>query len=660
MGFLSWLRGKFHDLTCDRLTIGGTSIGEQDLLRLLHPYQSTGPLSFSLTDPCGEKALHLDAAEQVSFEVHNGSASPIRIPKGSGTPSPDNYHFRISYSNGTLIWPLHPSIAVTSPPAWEVAVQTEGFTQYLCFLNTAEFVISAGDSITLQIAYSGLQAKAGETILTTTCDAKLTPPSSQTLILAVAKGGAGGLAPLWADFGGLRTVFNDGSQNEAVLRLTNLSTAGPISFTTASEIAIRFDVSEANVAWALGTTNQVKNISIPPPNTKWKQISDAGQIWKFQPAEPTTLAAGQALAFTLSNIITNFPPGFANVYVDLHQLPCYGDGTLVAQLEKSPLAYNPDSGTGMALQGTTQGNALHIQTVADEPTLLVENKGRAESTQVIKAFAPKNPMIVVGISDDNCWTIGMDKGWNQFYIMRKGLGLAISTNLGIAEISGIDTLHGDNALYVQYDCKVRKDLHVEANAAIAGGLNVGKDLSVAGRISDKTGEVMPAGSILPYGGSVARDAPKGWLLCDGASYDKDKYRDLYHAIGTYYGGDANNFKVPDLQGRGPMGYKARSSAFDPLGRAAGEETHTLTVTEMPSHNHTATFDWGGETPHIDYNTDIGGSSYLSASITGSASGSTDYDVDGVDNATVTVASTGGGAAHNNLQPYLTVNFIIKT
>ena len=147
--------------------------------------------------------------------------------------------------------------------------------------------------------------------------------------------------------------------------------------------------------------------------------------------------------------------------------------------------------------------------------------------------------------------------------------------------------------------------------------------------------LLSAGMILGYGGS---SAPTGWLLCDGSAVSRTTYATLFGIISTTFGaGDGSTtFNVPDLRGRVPVG--KNSGTFSTLGATGGEETHVLTTTEMPSHNHTfGCANQGG-----------GDFTYTSNS-TGGPRGS----IQGT-------SSVGGGAAHNNLQPYLVVNYIIKT
>jgi len=80
-------------------------------------------------------------------------------------------------------------------------------------------------------------------------------------------------------------------------------------------------------------------------------------------------------------------------------------------------------------------------------------------------------------------------------------------------------------------------------------LEVDGNIKANGRVMDKTGFVMPVGTVLPFAGDTA---PQGWLLCDGTSYDGSdgsQYRELYLVIRTNFGGSGETFNVPDLRGK---------------------------------------------------------------------------------------------------------------
>lgn len=161
-------------------------------------------------------------------------------------------------------------------------------------------------------------------------------------------------------------------------------------------------------------------------------------------------------------------------------------------------------------------------------------------------------------------------------------------------------------------------------------------------------DFMPAGSVLAYAGSAA---PTGWLLAYGQAVSRATYAALFAVLGTTYGaGDGSTtFNLPDLRGRAVAGKDNMGGTSadrltglsggvdgDILGAAGGLETHTLTIAQMPAHTHSLS---GAITET--------GSNRVGS---GGAFGST----------TLTTGSTGGGGAHNNVQPTFILNYIIKT
>jgi microcystin-dependent protein len=160
--------------------------------------------------------------------------------------------------------------------------------------------------------------------------------------------------------------------------------------------------------------------------------------------------------------------------------------------------------------------------------------------------------------------------------------------------------------------------------------------------------LMPTGSIMSFAGS---SAPTGYLLCNDTPISRTTYSALFALIGTTYGsGDGSTtFNIPDLRGRVIAGQDdmGGSSANrltglaggvdgDVLGGFGGLETHTLLTAEMPSHTHT-------------YNR------------TGPSGGASVGGIgDGPDTGIATSTETGLNGAHNNVQPTIILNYIIKT
>lgn len=150
---------------------------------------------------------------------------------------------------------------------------------------------------------------------------------------------------------------------------------------------------------------------------------------------------------------------------------------------------------------------------------------------------------------------------------------------------------------------------------------------------------VPSGVISAFGGSTA---PSGWLLCDGTPVSRSTYSALFAIIGTDYGsGDGSTtFNLPNLKGRVAVGRDNTQTEFDVLGETGGAKTHTLTTNEMPSHTHSLS-------PGQIVGTGSGGTNNYAPTGNNPQSGTS-------------ITSTGGGQPHNNLQPYLVINYIIKS
>lgn len=96
--------------------------------------------------------------------------------------------------------------------------------------------------------------------------------------------------------------------------------------------------------------------------------------------------------------------------------------------------------------------------------------------------------------------------------------------------------------------------------------------------------INPPGGIVAFAGNTP---PSGWLECDGSAVSRTTYADLFSAIGVLWGpGDGSTtFNLPNLSGRMLAGFSSGSSDFDPVGKTDGDATKTLTVSNLPSHNH---------------------------------------------------------------------------
>jgi len=146
-------------------------------------------------------------------------------------------------------------------------------------------------------------------------------------------------------------------------------------------------------------------------------------------------------------------------------------------------------------------------------------------------------------------------------------------------------------------------------------------------------------------------APKGWALCNGQFLPINQNQALFSLLGTTYGGNGQTtFALPNLQGRSQL---HNGAGFD-LGQAGGESAHTVNINEMPQHVHTLTTNMaaGGTNPNATQGAAAG--KYYANS--GKATWNTAQPNSAMHPSAV--ASTGGSQPHNNMMPYLVLNFCI--
>lgn len=187
---------------------------------------------------------------------------------------------------------------------------------------------------------------------------------------------------------------------------------------------------------------------------------------------------------------------------------------------------------------------------------------------------------------------------------------------GDVEIASTST----GAINLRRNTTAHGTLTVTGNTTFTGGVNL-----------------LPAGIVMWYGFTTA---PTGWLECNGSAVSRTTYANLFAVIGTTFGtGDGSTtFNLPNqarrvIVGRGGSGTGTLGST---IGSTGGAETHTLQTTEMPAHTHT-------------YNK-------VNAAVT-SAAGATNVTATVGD---INTGSTGGGTAHNNMQPSLVMMMIIRS
>ena len=182
------------------------------------------------------------------------------------------------------------------------------------------------------------------------------------------------------------------------------------------------------------------------------------------------------------------------------------------------------------------------------------------------------------------------------------------------------------------------------------------------------------GEIILFAGNFP---PRSTAYCNGQLLSIAQNQALFSLLGTIYGGDGRTtFALPDLRGRVPVNSGGNSTGpgltTRRLGQRSGEENHILQINEMPQHNHTATLDNGSASIKIstgDGTTNDPAGNFLAKGVTPAAgpvpanvaniyATTSNSTMAGDLTGTPTINNTGGSQAHNNMQPWLGLNYII--
>lgn len=250
------------------------------------------------------------------------------------------------------------------------------------------------------------------------------------------------------------------------------------------------------------------------------------------------------------------------------------------------------------------------------------NKMQENAEKAINERKPTIELLTVSDTAPSTCAVG-DKYYNT---TTSKIYTAIATNTWGTE--------GENptSLYLYVDLEHKELYYFDGTTFVSYG----------GGSGGTGGDTLPIGAILPFSSDTV---PNGWLLCDGRAVSRTEYAELFKAIGTKHGsGDGSTtFNLPNPKGRTLVGKDSADTDFNELGKTGGEKTHTLTVNEMPKHNHT-----GG----ILTTNAIAGNERFYFQQLGATNGENFSN-------SLKIGEAGGGQPHNNLQPYMTTNFIIK-
>lgn len=464
------------------------------------------------------------------------------------------------------------------------------------------------------------------------------------------------------DFLGLPMVFNDGkAENHLAIALTNNNFFGALQaqdsnivFTRNNPISIWFvvDVEQASAAaerpWALTTNDALHDekvtLTAKPGNWDVRRSDDLSGTplydslkgWRLTAREDLTLLPGQSLVLTLSGFTSTSPDGPTSGYVQVDMPHLDNSGNVSKSIMK---IIGPITKSRIMITGERMG----IGTGTPNSALEVNGAVQARSGDPDSHDINNNGFFFKGTGDADSGMTSLGNGNLTLYTegFKAFQMFHQIVSVDSKPLHWVDFILAGNLTVSTLDGKASglggvmkvQDIEVEGNIK-----------SNAGRFQDVSGDVMPVGAIIAYGGNMP---PKGWLLCDGSELPNyANYNNLRAVVGN---------SVPDLRDRFVIG---AGPWVGGRGNTGGDRFHTLSWEEMPSHSHPIQYadsqkanngyigDFRKKQPWFIKVSDLPGGAFYNP-------------LDPADERTQSIQPAGQDQPHNNMPPYYALTYIIK-
>jgi len=354
-------------------------------------------------------------------------------------------------------------------------------------------------------------------------------------------------------------------------------------------------------------------------------ILGSPRVQYFYPGTSNPLSGGLLYSYTAGTLTA------APTY------PTLADAGTGTNANANPTVLDSSGSAMIVLQGATK---LILKDSDGNTVFTEDNVSTADSGEVAVDGATVITLTDVG-SAVNLWNISNAASGNGPILAASGTDTNVAGNISSKGSGQLNLDAGATGKVVigassTGNIELKRATVVNVSVSVTGTLTASSTVTLL----NATIDVLPAGVVMASAGTLAA----GWLECNGAAVSRTTYAKLFTSISTTYGaGDGSTtFNLPDMSRRVIMGRGGSGSGTiaSTIGSIGGAETHTLTTTQMPAHDHT-------------YTRASVGITFTAAAVAGVTAIST------LSSTTPDSGSAGGGGAHNNVQPCMVMIYMIK-
>jgi len=355
-------------------------------------------------------------------------------------------------------------------------------------------------------------------------------------------------------------------------------------------------------------------------------ILGSPRVQYFYPGTSNPLSGGLLYSYTAGTLTA------APTY------PTLADAGTGTNANANPTVLDSSGSAMIVLQGATK---LILKDSDGNTVFTEDNVSTADSGEVAVDGATVITLTDVG-SAVNLWNISNAASGNGPILAASGTDTNVAGNISSKGSGQLNIDAGATGKVVigassTGNIELKRATVANVSVSVTGTLTASSTVTLV----NATVDILPAGMVMAF---ASHASIVGWLLCDGSAVSRTTYATLYSSIGTGYGaGDGSTtFNLPNMSRRVIMGSggSATGTISNVLGSTGGDETHTLTTTQLPAHNH-------------PYTRTLTGSTFTSNAVSGVTAIST------LTSSTIDSSNAGGGGAHNNVQPCMVMFYMIK-